>query len=58
MRFIPLVAALAIAAVLTNSTGAGAQSYKSSYASGSYSGYSQSDAWMARASRSYGGGGY
>jgi hypothetical protein len=55
MRFISLVAVLAIAAILTNPTGAGAQSYKSSYASGSYS---QSDAWMARASRSYGGGGY
>ena len=48
MRFISLVAALAIAAILANATGAGAQSYKSSYASGSYS---QSDAWMARASR-------
>ena len=48
MRFISLVAALAIAAVLANSTGAGARPDKSSYASGSYS---QSDAWMDRASR-------
>ena len=35
-------------AVLANSTGAGAGPHKSSYSSGSYS---QSDAWMARASR-------
>jgi hypothetical protein len=47
MRSISLAAALAFAAVLANSTGAAAQSYKSGYASG----FSQSDAWMARASR-------
>ena len=53
MRIVTLIAALTVAVLLID---ASAQRYQTSYASG-YGNY-RSDAWMDRASRSYGGGGY
>jgi hypothetical protein len=58
MRIVTLMAALALAALLMNATNASAQGYTTRYVSGSGAYAASSDAWMDRASRSYGGGGY